>query len=37
MRGFARDVAVVLADRYPAELTVEQRKEQRGQRLYLDD
>jgi bifunctional non-homologous end joining protein LigD len=36
VRGFARDVAGVLASRYPDELTVEQRKEQRGQRLYLD-
>jgi bifunctional non-homologous end joining protein LigD len=36
VRGFARDVAVLLAGRYPDELTVEQRKEQRGQRLYLD-
>jgi len=36
VRGFARDVAVVLAGRYPDELTVEQRKEQRGDRLYLD-
>jgi len=36
VRGFARDVAGVLASRYPDELTVEQRKEQRGERLYLD-
>jgi bifunctional non-homologous end joining protein LigD len=36
VRGFARDVAVVLASRYPDELTVEQRKEQRRERLYLD-
>jgi bifunctional non-homologous end joining protein LigD len=36
VRGFARDVAVLLARRYPDELTVEQRKEQRGDRLYLD-
>ena len=36
VRGFARDVAVLLAGRYPDELTVEQRKEQRGDRLYLD-
>jgi len=36
VRGFARDVAVVLAARYPDELTVEQRKQQRGDRLYLD-
>jgi bifunctional non-homologous end joining protein LigD len=36
VRGFARDVASLLAGRYPDELTLEQRKEQRGQRLYLD-
>lgn len=36
VRGFARDVATILASRFPQELTVEQRKEQRGQRLYLD-
>jgi bifunctional non-homologous end joining protein LigD len=36
VRGFARDVAVLLVSRHPDELTVEQRKEQRGDRLYLD-
>jgi bifunctional non-homologous end joining protein LigD len=36
VRGFARSAAVVLAGRYPDELTVEQRKDQRGDRLYLD-
>jgi bifunctional non-homologous end joining protein LigD len=36
VRGFARAVATVLADRFPRELTTEQRKDQRGQRLYLD-
>jgi bifunctional non-homologous end joining protein LigD len=36
VRAFARDVAGLLAGRYPDELTLEQRKEQRGQRLYLD-
>jgi bifunctional non-homologous end joining protein LigD len=36
VRGFAREVAARLASRFPRELTVEQRKEQRGQRLYLD-
>jgi bifunctional non-homologous end joining protein LigD len=36
VRGFARDAASLLAHRSPEELTVEQRKEQRGQRLYLD-
>lgn len=36
VRGFARDVAGLLVSRSPAELTQEQRKDQRGQRLYLD-
>jgi len=36
VRGFARDVATQLASRFPKELTVDQRKEQRGHRLYLD-
>ena len=36
VRGFARDAAAVLVSRSPGQLTVEQRKEQRGQRLYLD-
>lgn len=36
VRGFARDVAVLLASRFPRQLTVEQRKERRGQRVYLD-
>jgi bifunctional non-homologous end joining protein LigD len=36
VRGFARDAAGVLASRSPDELTVEQRKERRGQRIYLD-
>jgi len=36
VRGFTRSAAVVLAGRYPDELTVEQRKDQRGDRLYLD-
>src|ERR1700751_4167729 len=36
VRGFARDVATRLASRFPDELTVEPRKEQRGHRLYLD-
>jgi bifunctional non-homologous end joining protein LigD len=36
VRGFARDVATLLARRYPGELTVEQRKDQRGERIYLD-
>jgi bifunctional non-homologous end joining protein LigD len=36
VRGFARDAAILLASRSPGQLTVEQRKEHRGQRLYLD-
>ena len=36
VRGFAREVATQLASRFPRELTVDQRKEQRGHRLYLD-
>jgi bifunctional non-homologous end joining protein LigD len=36
VRGFAREVSAVLASRFPEDLTLEQRKEQRGQRLYLD-
>jgi bifunctional non-homologous end joining protein LigD len=35
-RAFAADLAHVLAARYPAQLTAEQRKDQRGDRLYLD-
>lgn len=36
IRDFARDAAAVLVSRSPGELTLEQRKDQRGQRLYLD-
>jgi bifunctional non-homologous end joining protein LigD len=36
VRGFARDAAGLLAGRSPDELTLEQRKGQRGERLYLD-
>jgi bifunctional non-homologous end joining protein LigD len=36
VRGFARDAAALLVSRSPGQLTIEQRKEQRGQRLYLD-
>jgi bifunctional non-homologous end joining protein LigD len=36
VRGFARDLASMLASRSPTHLTTEQRKEQRGGRLYLD-
>ncbi len=35
-REFARDVARHLAARYPDELTTEQRKDKRGDRVYLD-
>jgi bifunctional non-homologous end joining protein LigD len=36
VRGFARQVAAVLAARQPDLLTIEQRKQQRKGRLYLD-
>lgn len=36
IRDFARDFATLLARRHPRELTVEQRKDRRGRRLYLD-
>jgi bifunctional non-homologous end joining protein LigD len=36
VRDFARDVASVLASRSPRELTIDQRKDQREGRLYLD-
>jgi bifunctional non-homologous end joining protein LigD len=36
MRAFATDLANVLAARHPGELTTEQRKDNRGDRLYLD-
>lgn len=36
VRGFARDTAAWLAARHPDELTVEQRKNKRRGRLYLD-
>ncbi|MBT2467747.1 non-homologous end-joining DNA ligase [Streptomyces sp. ISL-66] len=36
VRGFARDVAELLASRHPDELTTEPRKKARGGRLYLD-
>jgi bifunctional non-homologous end joining protein LigD len=35
-RDFARRLASVLVDRYPNELTVEQRKNKRGSRVFLD-
>jgi bifunctional non-homologous end joining protein LigD len=36
VRAFARDAAGLLASRSPDQLTAEQRKERRGQRIYLD-
>ena len=36
VRAFARGVAEALARRHPDALTVEQRKAERGERLYLD-
>ena len=36
VRGFAREIADLLVRRSPDRLTVEPRKENRGQRLYLD-
>jgi bifunctional non-homologous end joining protein LigD len=36
VRGFAREIADLLVSRAPERLTTEQRKEQRGERLYLD-
>jgi bifunctional non-homologous end joining protein LigD len=36
VRAFARSAAEFLAARYPDELTVEQRREERGGRLFLD-
>lgn len=36
VRDFAREAAGVLVGRAPRQLTTEQRKENRGQRLYLD-
>jgi bifunctional non-homologous end joining protein LigD len=36
VRQFARDVAVVVASDDPAHRTVEQRKNKRGERIYLD-
>ena len=35
-RGFARAAARLLADRHPGELTIEHRKRERGDRVYLD-
>jgi len=36
VRSFARDLAQVLADRFPERLTIEQRKAKREGRLFLD-
>lgn len=36
VRGFCGDVARLLARRHPKELTVEQRKDQRGDRVFID-
>lgn len=36
VRAFAKDVADLLARRHPDDLTVEMRKEDRGDRLFLD-
>ena len=36
VRAFARDLARLLAERDPENLTVEQRKEKRGDRVFLD-
>ena len=36
VRDFARDVAEVMAARHPDQLTTEQRKAKRGERIYLD-
>ncbi|MET9956346.1 non-homologous end-joining DNA ligase [Streptomyces sp. NPDC006339] len=36
VRAFARELAELLADRYPDELTTAARKRERGRRLYLD-
>ncbi|MBA8824482.1 bifunctional non-homologous end joining protein LigD [Saccharopolyspora lacisalsi] len=36
VRNFARDAAALLAEREPKALTVEQRKEDRGRRIFLD-
>ncbi len=36
VRAFARDVARLLAERHPERLTVAQRKDKRGKRVFLD-
>ncbi len=37
VRAFAHDLARVLAARHPERLTVEHRKDRRGERVFLDD
>jgi bifunctional non-homologous end joining protein LigD len=36
VHDFARELATLMAKRHPRELTVEQRKERRGRRIFLD-
>lgn len=36
VRGFAREVGTLLASRHPNELTMEQRKDKRGNAVYID-
>jgi len=36
VRGFARDVARVMVERYPDRLTLEARKQKRGERILID-
>ncbi len=36
VRGFAREIAAGVADKNPAQFTIEQRKEKRGSRVYID-
>jgi len=36
VRAFAQDVADILASRYPEEITNEQRKDRRGNRVFID-
>jgi bifunctional non-homologous end joining protein LigD len=36
VRDFAKNFAAYLAQKYPEEITIEQRKEKRGKRIFLD-
>lgn len=36
VRKFAADIAVVLSSRYPKRLTMEQRRDKRGRKVYID-